>query len=82
MVGASRVLTIALRAVADAAMGILKIDRTGFVATPGAKGYVFCPKMGISDTNVRKYTYVIVHLFHYYYNCVRTAPLDVCSPPA
>jgi hypothetical protein len=43
-------------------MGILKIDRTGYSASPGAKGYFFCPKMGICSDNVRKYMYAIVHL--------------------
>ena len=57
-----RVVRVALRAADDAAMGILKIDRTGFSAPPGAQGYVFCPKMGICGNNVRKYMYAIVHL--------------------
>ena len=75
-----RVVRVALRAIVGPAMGILKIDRTGFSASPGAKGYFFCPKMGINGNNVRKYTYIVVHLPHYYYNGVRTAPLAVCSP--
>jgi hypothetical protein len=57
-----RVLRVALRAVADAAKGIPRIDLTGYSASPGAKGYFFCPKMGICGDNVRKYMYVIVHL--------------------
>ena len=57
-----RVVRVALRAIVGPAMGILKIDRTGFSASPGAKGYFFCPKMGIRGNNVRKYMYVIVHL--------------------
>ena len=80
VVGASRVVRVALRAAVDAARGIPRIDRTGFFASPGARGYIFCPKMGICGTNVRKYTYSIVHLLHYYYNGVRTAPLAVSSP--
>ena len=57
-----RVVRVALRAVVGPAMGILEIDRTGFSASPGAKGYFFCPKMGICGDNVRKYMYAIVHL--------------------
>ena len=57
-----RVVRVALRAVVGPAMGILKIDRSGFAASPGAKGYIFCPKMGISGNNVRQCTYVTVHL--------------------
>ena len=57
-----RVVRVALRAVVGPAMGILEIDRTGFSASPGAKGYFFCPKMGICSDNVRKYMYAIVHL--------------------
>jgi hypothetical protein len=77
---ATRVARVALRAVADAAKGILQIDLTGFVASPGARGGIFCPKMGIRGTNVRYYMYVIVPLLHYHYNGVRTSPLAVCSP--
>ena len=57
-----QVVRAALRATGDAAKGILKIDRNGFAAPPGMKGYVFCPKMGICGNNVRKYMYAIVHL--------------------